>query len=239
MASLILRVRLRSRVRKLWRASCWVTVEPPWAKRPLLQVDEHRPHDADDVDAAMRVEALVLDREHRVDEVRRHLRQRHLDALFLEDREDRPIGDVVEHGRLGHVAHAADLAAARQGVGDVVGEPGDGHDRSHATGTAAINAARVRRGRARAPSRTRSAARRPSSRVRCDVRFTNGGSGEAEAHRRVVTIIRGEAADRRAEKRAPAQPDGRAAREGRRPQTLQRSDLAAGDRRVRRAPARP
>ncbi len=159
---------------------------------PALQVDEDRAHDADHVDAAMVVEALILDRQHRVDEVRRHLRQRHLDALFLEDREDRAIGDVVEDGRLRHVAHAADLAAARQGMGDVVGEPGDGGDQEprHGDGGDQRRPGQPRMGQGgqphaigRTPAQLAGALRRA-----CHERW----QGESGAHRRVITIIRGD-----------------------------------------------
>src|SRR4029450_6893956 len=43
--------------------------------------------DADYVDPVVIVEALILDGENRVDEVRRHARQRHVDPFVLEDRE--------------------------------------------------------------------------------------------------------------------------------------------------------
>ena len=52
-------------------------------------------------------------------------RTRHLDALLLEDREDGPIGGVVQDRRLGHVPHAPDFGAARQRVRHVEGEPGE------------------------------------------------------------------------------------------------------------------
>ena len=140
----------------------------------------------------MRIETLILDREHRVHEVRRHLRQRHLDALFLEDREDRTIGDVVEHGRLGHVAHAADLAAARQGVGDVVGEPGDGHDQEprHRHGRHQRRQGQPRMGQGGQPHAIGRTPAQGAGALRGA--FHERWQGDPGAHRRVLTIIRGD-----------------------------------------------
>ena len=53
------------RVRKLWRASCCVSVLPPCAARSAQIVHGGR-QNADEVDAAVVVEALILDREDRV-----------------------------------------------------------------------------------------------------------------------------------------------------------------------------
>ena len=87
------------------------------------EVRERRAEDAPHVDAGVLEEALVLDREDRANHVGRHPGQRHFDALFLEDREDRLVVAIVEHGRLRHVPQAAQLVQPRNGARHVVGEP--------------------------------------------------------------------------------------------------------------------
>ena len=57
---------LVAREEALTRASCCVMVLPPCARRPLRRLATMAPADADDVDAAVLVEALVLDRHHRL-----------------------------------------------------------------------------------------------------------------------------------------------------------------------------
>ena len=77
-------------------------------------VAHRRRDDADNVDAAMIVEALVLDRDDRVHEVRRHRRQRRIDPALLEDRERRTVAGVVQRGPL---RHRSDRAQLRRGRG--------------------------------------------------------------------------------------------------------------------------
>ena len=89
----------------------------------LLQVLQDRRGDANAVNAAVLVEALVLDRHHRLDQVRRDLPERNVDALFLEDGERRFVGRVEDRRRLRHVADTAERAAVGQARGEVVAEP--------------------------------------------------------------------------------------------------------------------
>ncbi len=81
---------------------------------PFLEVGHHRSADADEVDAGVRAEALILDGQDGVDEVRRDVGQRHLETALLEDGERRGVGRIVEDGGLGHLAHLLDVADARQ-----------------------------------------------------------------------------------------------------------------------------
>ncbi len=60
----------------------------------------------------MRVEALIFDRDDRVNEMRRNIRQRHVDPLFVENREGELVVGVVHERRLGHVAHTPDRVFA-------------------------------------------------------------------------------------------------------------------------------
>ena len=78
------------------------------------QVREQRASDAAQVDPGMRLEALVLDRQHRVDQVSRHLGEPHQLALL-------PHRTVVGAQRLGLEQHGADGAARRQ-LADVADE---------------------------------------------------------------------------------------------------------------------
>ena len=89
----------------------------------LLDVAQNRRHDADDVDAAVLVESLILDRDHRLDQVRRHPVDRDLQPLLLEDREGRMIAGVEDGRRLRHVAQAANGGPVGKAGRDVVGEP--------------------------------------------------------------------------------------------------------------------
>ena len=80
----------------------------PLSPAPFLDIAQHGAADANRVDAGVLVEPLILDRDDRLDQVRRDLFERNLDALFLEDREDRSILGVIDCRRLGHVAEPAD-----------------------------------------------------------------------------------------------------------------------------------
>src|SRR6185503_15547194 len=87
------------------------------------QVVERRGEYPYHVDAAVIVKALILDRDDRVHQVRRDVRQRRLDALLLEDRERRPVVLVVQRRRLCHGADVAHLLGARQIVEDRIRQP--------------------------------------------------------------------------------------------------------------------
>ena len=63
--SLNLRVRVFSLERKKLRATCIVMVLAPWRTPPATKLEQRGPHDADVVDAAVLVEALVLGGEDR------------------------------------------------------------------------------------------------------------------------------------------------------------------------------
>ena len=56
-------------------------------------------------------EPLVFERDNRPAQVRRDARQRHFDAIFLENRENRPVMDVVQRRRLRHFPKVAKLFA--------------------------------------------------------------------------------------------------------------------------------
>ena len=71
----------------------------------------------------MLVEPLVLDGENRLPGDRRDLAQRHLDALFLEERVDRLVLPIEQRRRLGHVADAAEALAAGHRGGKIDREP--------------------------------------------------------------------------------------------------------------------
>ena len=95
----------------------------------LAQVGERRAGDAHDVDAAVAAEPLILDGEQRLDQVRRDIGQRHVEAAFVEDGERRGVGGVVEDGGLGHLAHPPHVLDARQADEQLMDAPlraGDG-----------------------------------------------------------------------------------------------------------------
>ena len=105
-----------------------------------FQVANHGADGADGVDATVLIEPLILDRDDRLDEVGRHLLERQLDPLLLEDREGVPVPGVEDRRRLRHVAEAVDGVALRQPRGQVVTHPGrytggkncrDGEDGHH------------------------------------------------------------------------------------------------------------
>ncbi len=60
------------------------------------QVSEDRAEYADGINAVVFVEPLILDRQDRLGQERRHLRERHVNALFLVDLEDRRIVRIEE-----------------------------------------------------------------------------------------------------------------------------------------------
>ncbi len=95
---------------------------------PLPHVGEHGARDAHDVDAPVRPEALVFDRDERGCQVRRDVGQRHLESPFFEDGEGRRILDVVEDGGLRHFAHAAHVGNARQVGDDAMNRPRHAED---------------------------------------------------------------------------------------------------------------
>ncbi len=67
-------------------------------------VGQHRGADPHGVEAVVIVEALVFDRENGRLQVRRDLRERDIDALFLEDRECELVVAIENRRRLVHLA---------------------------------------------------------------------------------------------------------------------------------------
>ena len=112
MSSCSFRRRVLSAVRKLCRASCCVIVLPPCAARPRRTLANAADAMRMQVEPVMRVEALIFDRDDRVDHMRRDIRQRHVDALFVENREGELVVGIVNDGRLGHVPHTPDRVFA-------------------------------------------------------------------------------------------------------------------------------
>ena len=72
-ASCALRVNVRSGERKLVFASCWVIVLPPSRPRPRAEVAPERPAHPPGVEAAVLIEAPVLDRDEGLADMRRQL----------------------------------------------------------------------------------------------------------------------------------------------------------------------
>ena len=81
--SCTLRESVRSWVRNRFLASCWVSVEPPCdtPRRRMLATDGAG--DADRVDAVVRIEAPVLDRDERLRHVARQVLERHRGAAHV------------------------------------------------------------------------------------------------------------------------------------------------------------
>ena len=75
-ASLIFRSKVCSRPVYMLRTSCWVIVEPPSTTLPALEIGPERARDPDVVDAAVLVEALVLDGDGRLRQPGAHPLQR-------------------------------------------------------------------------------------------------------------------------------------------------------------------
>ena len=69
-----------------------------------------------EIEPVMLVEALVLDRGDGLGQVRRHLGERHLDPLLLEDREREAVLVVEHRRRLIHFADAAQRVLVGQAV---------------------------------------------------------------------------------------------------------------------------
>ena len=86
-----------------------MSVLPPWIDAARAEVREERAEDAEDVDALVLEEALVLDREDRAHDMRREIV--HPDELAL-----RPVRPVVGADRLG--VEREDAAVAPVGVAD-------------------------------------------------------------------------------------------------------------------------
>jgi hypothetical protein len=70
----------------------------------MAQVRQRGRTNPDQVETGVLVELLILDRDERLDQVRRYLRKRHLNPLLLEDRERELIAVVVHRGCLVHLA---------------------------------------------------------------------------------------------------------------------------------------
>ena len=99
-------------------------VLPPSARRPAWTFLSTAAEHPDGVDATVIEEALILDRDDRLDQVLRDPRQRNLDPLFLEDGEDRAIAGVEQRRGLRHVAEAAERLAVGQTGRQIVTEIG-------------------------------------------------------------------------------------------------------------------
>ena len=74
----------------------------------VADVGERGRRDANQVEPVMLVETLIFDRDDRVDQIRRIVGQRHVDALFVEDREGELVVGVVRERGLVHVADSPD-----------------------------------------------------------------------------------------------------------------------------------
>jgi len=99
-------------VRKAFFTNCWVIVEPPWDDALVRDVGPEGARHAADVDAAMLVEALVLDRDDRVPEPRGHRGRRDDDPRLraTQDREHRVAVRGVDVGvRLGVLLRRVEL----------------------------------------------------------------------------------------------------------------------------------
>ncbi len=143
---------------------------------PLAKIAKRGAADADRINPAVIVEALILDREHRVDQVRRHPVERDFDSLFLEDGEGRTIVRVEDRRRLHHVRRAAQRLPIGQIGGEIVGDvrqpSGREEHRNRHHGHGADDGARSRPERA-AEERAGLRAERPDRSV---------GAGEKRMH---------------------------------------------------------
>src|SRR6185295_5206502 len=92
-------------------------------RAPAADVRDRRRCDADQVEAAMLVEALIFDVENRVDQIRRDLGERHIDALLLVDRERHSVRGVEDRRRLVHLADFADGVLVWEAVTEAIEEP--------------------------------------------------------------------------------------------------------------------
>ena len=80
----------------------------------LAQVGPGRPEDPHKIDALMAFEPLILERDDRLAQVWRDARERDLDAIFPEDRENRTVIHVIERRGLRHLAECPKRITARQ-----------------------------------------------------------------------------------------------------------------------------
>ena len=112
-ASWILRESVRSWVRNRFLASCWVSVEPPCDAAAAGDVAHHRPRDADRIDAEMRIEAPVLDRDEGLGQIGRQVDEPDRRAAGVA-----AIGDqravVGEDGDIGRALGHRELVDRRQ-----------------------------------------------------------------------------------------------------------------------------
>ena len=81
--SCTLRESVRSWVRNRFLASCWVSVEPPCDTPRCRMLATERAGDADRIDAVMRIEAPVLDRDECLRHVARQVLERHRGAAHV------------------------------------------------------------------------------------------------------------------------------------------------------------
>ena len=119
--------------RKLSFASCWVIVEPPCSKLRAAEIRPRRARNPPQIDAGVPLEPLVLDGEHRLNEMGRDLIQRDLVAPLLEDRERRLVVAIEHDGGDRHVCQRADLPRARRAKDDV-GDEGEKEEEDDAAG---------------------------------------------------------------------------------------------------------
>src|SRR5688572_14518236 len=82
-------------------------------RAPGAHVRDQRTGDADNIEAAMLVEALILDCQDRLHQIWRDAIERDGNSLFLIDRERRSAVDVVQRRRLSHNGDFADVARTR------------------------------------------------------------------------------------------------------------------------------
>ena len=82
-------------------------VLPPWTASPARDDGDRRADDADRIEAVVIEEAAILDGDDGLDQIRRDLGKRHLDAVLFGDGKNFPIGRVKKDVRAGHVAENA------------------------------------------------------------------------------------------------------------------------------------
>ena len=130
-ASLILRVKETSLVRRKFFATCWVIVDAPCGRRlepKFCAYDHGRARHAGEVDAAMLVEVLVLGREERVGDEFWHRLDRQIEAPLLGVfAEQRTVGRM--HARHHRRLVILKLRIVRQVPGEI---PDPARDAGHA-----------------------------------------------------------------------------------------------------------
>ena len=109
--------------------NCCSIVEAPCTVPLCADVLDERARDAADVDAAVGLKALVLDRDHRLLDDRRDLRGRDDHAVLLADDAER-VAEVVEQDRALGVLELRELRQRRQVGGD--GDEDAEHERDEA-----------------------------------------------------------------------------------------------------------